>query len=109
MAKTFAERIFTNAKVYSVALDGTETRAEAVGIKDAIIVFIGTNEEAKAWIGENTVVTDCGGKSLIPGLGDAHMHLSAAASKFCSCDLTTIVPDPKKDTPDDVIRQIQEK
>lgn len=109
MSKTAADRILMNAKVYSVALDGTETRAEAVGIRDGIIVFIGSDEEAKAWIGENTVVTDCGGKSLIPGLGDAHMHLSAAASKFCSCDLTTIVPDPKKDTPDDVIRQIQEK
>lgn len=47
MAMTIADRIFTNAKVYSVALDGTETRAEAVGIKDGIIIFIGSDEDAK--------------------------------------------------------------
>ena len=29
-----ADRVFKNAKVYSVALDGTETRAEAVAVKD---------------------------------------------------------------------------
>lgn len=109
MSAEKADRIMMNAKVYSVMLDGTEVRAEAVGVRDGIIVFIGSDEEAKEWIGENTIVTDCHGKSLIPGLADAHMHLSAAVSKFCSCDLTTIVPDPKKDTPDDVIRQIQEK
>ncbi|MDO5426514.1 MAG: hypothetical protein Q4F54_01725 [Coriobacteriia bacterium] len=42
-----ADRIFKNAKVYSIALDDTETRAEALGIKDGKFVFIGTNEEAE--------------------------------------------------------------
>ena len=30
----YADRVFTNAKVFSIAFDGTETRAEAVAVKD---------------------------------------------------------------------------
>lgn len=109
MKKTIADRLFINAKVYSVALDGTETHAQAIAIKDDIILFVGTNEEAKEYQGESTVVTDCGGASIIPGLCDAHMHLANSVSKFGACDLATIVPDPAKDTPDDIIKQIQDK
>lgn len=44
--ENYADRVFKNAKVYSVALDDTETRAQALAIKDGKFVFIGTDEEA---------------------------------------------------------------
>ena len=104
-----ADKIYRNAKIYSVALDGTETHAEALAIKDGKFVYVGYNAGVKNWIGDKTEVIDCGGKSIIPGLGDAHMHLSNAAKKFGSCSFSEIVPNPETDTPENVLKQMQEK
>lgn len=104
-----ADKIYKNAKIYSVALDGTETRAEALAIKDGKFVYVGDNEGVKDFTGDNTEVIDCNGKSIIPGLADAHMHLSYAAKKFGSCSFSDIVPNPKTDTPENVLKQMQEK
>ena len=77
-----ADRIYRNAKIYSVALDGTETHAEALAIKDGKFVYVGDEAGVKDFIGDNTEIIDCNGKSIIPGLGDAHMHIAHAAKKF---------------------------
>ena len=36
-----ADKVYRNAKVYSIALDGKETHAEAVAIKDGKFVYVG--------------------------------------------------------------------
>ena len=64
-----ADKVYKNAKVYSVALDGTETHAEAVAIKDGKFVYVGDEAGVSEWIGDTTEVIDCNGKSVIPGLG----------------------------------------
>jgi len=61
-----ADRLLKNAKVYSVTLDDQVIRADAVGITDGKIIFVGSNQDAEAYIGEDTVVTDCRGKSVLP-------------------------------------------
>ena len=104
-----ADRVFRNAKVYSVALDGTETRAEAVAVKDGKFVFVGSNAEAEKYIGENTAVTDCGGNSVLPGFGDAHMHFSISVRRFGVIDLNDLVTDYSTQTPDDIVKIIQER
>ena len=107
MAQT-ADKVYRNAKVYSIALDGTETHAQALAIKDGKFVYVGDEAGAGEWIGDATEVVDCHGKSIIPGLGDAHMHVAHASKKFGSCSFAGIVPDPGKDTPEGVVKQIQE-
>lgn len=107
MAQT-ADRVYRNAKVYSIALDGTETHAQAVAIKDGKFVYVGDETGVKEWIGESTEVNDCNGKSVIPGLGDAHNHVANAAKKFATCSFSSIVPDPQKDTPEGVIKKLQD-
>ena len=104
-----ADKIYMNAKIYSVALDGAETHAEALAVKDGKFVYVGDNDGVKAWIGDSTEIIDCNGKSIIPGLGDAHMHLSNAAKKYGSCSFSDIVPNPETDTPENVLNQMQEK
>ena len=104
-----ADKVYRNAKVYSIALDGTETHAEALAIKDGKFVYIGNETDVEAWIGDGTEVIDCNGNSIIPGLGDAHLHNAQATLKFGTCSLSDIVPNPKTDTPEDVVKQIQEK
>ena len=103
-----ADKIYRNAKVYSIALDGTETHAQALAIKDGKFAYVGDELGVKAWIGDTTEVIDCKGKSIIPGLGDAHMHLAHAAKKFGTCSFSSIVPNPKTDTPESALKQIQE-
>ena len=105
----YADRVYRNAKVYSVALDGLETHAEAVAIKDGKFVYVGKEAGIAEWIGDTTEVIDCNGKSVIPGLGDAHMHNAQAAQKYGTCSFKDIVPNPKTDDPECVIKRIQEK
>jgi len=104
-----ADRVYRNAKVYSVALDGTETHARALAIADGRFAYIGDDAGVQAWIGDTTEVTDCHGKSVIPGLGDAHQHNAQATIIYGTCSLSDIVPDPDRDTPEAVVKQIQEK
>ena len=103
-----ADKVYRNAKVYSIALDGTETHAEAVAIKDEKFVYVGEEAGIAGWIGDTTEVIDCNGKSIIPGLGDAHMHLAHAAKKYGTCSFSSIVPNPETDTPEGIIKQLQD-
>ena len=104
-----ADRVFKNAKVYSVALDGTETHAQAVAVKDGKFIFVGSDAEAEKYIGENTLVTDCEGNSLLPGFGDAHMHFSISVRRFGVIDLNDLVTDFSSQKPDDIVKIIQER
>ena len=104
-----ADRVYRNARIYSVALDGTETRAEALAIRDGKFVYVGDEAGIAVWIGDHTEVIDCKGKSIIPGLADAHMHIAHAAKRYGSCSFSDIVPNPETDTPEGVLGQIQEK
>ena len=104
-----ADKVYRNAKVYSVALDGTETQAQALAIVDGKFAYVGDEAGVAAWIGDTTEIIDCHGKSVIPGLGDAHQHNAQAAIKYATCSFSDIVPDPNRDTPEAVVKQIQGK
>ena len=104
-----AEKFYLNAAVYSVAMDGTETRAEALAVKDGKFVFIGSNEEAKKYIGEGTEVKDCAGGSILPGFCDAHMHFINSVQRFGVVDLNNLATDPEHQTPDEIIALMQER
>lgn len=103
-----ADRVLKNAKVYSVSIDNKVTRAEAVAVSEGKIVFVGTDKDAEEFIGENTQITDCGGNTLLPGFGDAHMHFGWSVKKYAVADVSGIA-DTVSDTPEDVIRKIQKK
>lgn len=107
--KETADKVYRNAKVYSVALDGTETHAEALAVKDGKFAYVGDEAGVAEWIGDTTEVIDCKGKSVIPALGDAHLHHAQAVLKYGTCSFGDILPNPETDTPDGVVKQIQEK
>ena len=78
-----ADRVWQNAKVFSVALDGTLTEAEAIAVKDGKIIFVGTDKESEQYIGPDlSVVTNCRGASIIPSFVDAHVHLARSVVGF---------------------------
>ena len=103
-----ADKVYRNAKVYSIALDGKETHAEAVAIKDGKFVYVGDEAGIAVWIGDTTEIVDCHGKSVLPGLVDAHMHLAHAAELYGTCSFSSIVPNPQTDTPEGVVKQMQD-
>ena len=49
-----ADKVYRNAKVYSIALDGKETHTEAVAIKDGKFVYVGDEAGIAVWIGDTT-------------------------------------------------------
>lgn len=104
-----ADRVFNNAKVYSVSLDGKETRAESVAIKDGKFIFVGSDADVQEFIGEDTVVTDCAGGSILPGFCDSHMHLGVSVRRFGVADLNDMVDDFANQTPEDIVKELQNR
>lgn len=80
MSQNKADYIFTNGKVYTV--NKNNPWAEAVAVKDSVIVFVGNSQESVQWIGKNTKVIDLNGRMLMPGFVDGHNHfIFGAAAK----------------------------
>jgi predicted amidohydrolase YtcJ len=77
-----AERVFMNAKV--VTVDSSFSIKEAVAIKNGRFVAAGTDSEMRRWIGPKTVVVNLGGRTVIPGLIDSHMHATVAGLSWNS-------------------------
>ena len=67
-----ANVVYRNGFIYTV--DGVRSRAEAFAVKDGKFVAVGSNEDMKAFIGENTKTVDLKGKMVMPGLVDTHIH-----------------------------------
>ena len=67
MSKT----LFFNAKVYVEK----GCFAQAVYQEDGWIKAVGTNEEVKAAAAPDAEMVDCGGKTIVPGFNDSHMHV----------------------------------
>ncbi|OOG85200.1 hydrolase [Hydrogenophaga sp. A37] len=80
-----ADTVLRNGKV--VTLDANNSIQQAVAVRDGKIVFVGKNSDAKDWIGKNTQVIDLGGKMLMPGFVDGHMHSLAGGRALLICDL----------------------
>jgi predicted amidohydrolase YtcJ len=57
-----------------IATNHVPSFVEAVAIKDGKITAIGSNDEILRERGPATNVIDCGGRTVIPGLNDSHMH-----------------------------------
>ena len=77
-----ADTVFKNGYVYTV--NPGERVAQAVAVKDGKIVFVGSNRGASAFVGPSTKVVKLGGKMMLPGFIDSHMHASMTVSSLYS-------------------------
>ncbi len=68
-----AEMIVTNARV--LTMDTAQPRAEAVAVARGKILGVGTVAEMAALAGPATRVIDAGGRTLLPGFFESHLHL----------------------------------
>ena len=80
-----ADLIITNAKVWTV--DKTIPTAQAIAVLGERIVAVGSNAEVDTWRGTQTQVVDAGGKLLLPGFNDAHVHFISGGSQLDNVQL----------------------
>src|SRR5258708_23103911 len=64
--------VVINAKVYTV--DGAGPRAEALAVKGAGFLAVGSTADIKALAGKNTQTYDAKGMTIVPGFSDCHNH-----------------------------------
>ena len=77
--------MFTNGVIYTI--DNSDTKAEAVAIKDNSIIFVGNGDGVQKYIGEMTRVIDLNGKMVLPGFIDAHCHSISSYRYFFELNL----------------------
>ena len=80
-----ADLIVTNARVYTA--DDARPLVEAFAVRDGRIVFVGSQREATMLKGASTRVLDAEGRTIIPGMVDAHAHFAGLAQKLRAVDL----------------------
>jgi predicted amidohydrolase YtcJ len=68
-----ADLVVTNARIYTV--DDSRPVVAAMAVRDGKVLFSGSAGEALALRGAGTRVVDLGGRTVIPGMVDAHAHL----------------------------------
>ena len=79
-----ADLIVYNAKV--AVMDATNTITEAIAIKDGKVMSTGTNDAILKLKNQGTKILDAGGKTLIPGLNDSHLHITRGG-RFYNAEL----------------------
>ncbi len=66
-----ADLVIVNARVWT----GTGRDADAVAVRGDRIAAVGSDAELRGWIDDGTQVIDAGGKRVVPGITDSHLHL----------------------------------
>ncbi|HEV2664054.1 MAG TPA: amidohydrolase family protein, partial [Blastocatellia bacterium] len=99
-----ADLLLTGGKVYTFnwddpATDGAPAKnapyssgvwkpdAEAVAVRGARIIFVGSSREAEKYRGAQTRVINLQGATVIPGLVDSHTHIAGLGEKQSRVDL----------------------
>jgi len=70
-----ADIVLLGGKIFTA--DSTRRWAEAIAVADGRVVAVGTTSEIRRLVGPRTVIYDLGGRVVVPGFNDAHMHLAA--------------------------------
>ena len=100
-SKPAADLIITNAKVWTV--DRVHPSAQAVAVLGDRIVAVGSNADVDVWRGHDTKVIDAGGKLLLPGFNDAHVHFVSGGLQLESVQLNDVT------TKEEFVRRIAEQ
>ncbi len=81
-----ADIVLTNAYVYTV--DAKRSIQQAVAVDGNKIVYVGEEKDVGSFMGDHTEVRDLGGRMLMPGLHDMHIH-AAGIVEPDMCDLNS--------------------
>ncbi|HET8761815.1 MAG TPA: amidohydrolase [Gemmatimonadales bacterium] len=96
-----ADLIVTAQRIYTA--DSTQPTVEAFAVRDGRFVYVGTRDSALAMRGPGTQVVELGNAVVLPGLADAHAHLTDLGFYLQSVDLRGV------DSYDEVVRRVAER
>lgn len=86
-----------------ITVDSNDRIAEAVAVKDGRVVAVGSNTEVNRFVGTGTETVDLGGRTVTPGLIDAHAHFGwGGADRLFVLDLSY----PNVETMADVVAKV---
>ncbi|MGO8794425.1 MAG: amidohydrolase [Candidatus Sulfotelmatobacter sp.] len=93
-SKAKADAIYIHANVYTGVPATTQfssmLREEAIAVRGDRIQAVGKNVDILKFKGPQTQVIDLGGRFVMPGFNDAHMHMADAGLKRLTVDLTGV-------------------
>jgi hypothetical protein len=85
IAQKPADLVITAGTV--ITLDGGRARATAVAVRDGRIVAVGDAAGMQGLVGPATRRVDLPGATVVPGLGDAHVHVEGLGDALETIDL----------------------
>ena len=97
-AQAPADLMVVNARVYT--MDGRGAVAQALAVHGRRITAIGKTEEIRRTAGPRTRVVDAGGRAVLPGFNDAHVHFLQGGFQLSAVDLRDAA------TPEEFARRI---
>ncbi len=81
-----ADLVVTNGRIYTA--DGARPVVDAMAVRGGRVVFVGDRAGARALTGANTRTLDLQGRTVIPGMTDAHAHVTGLGQSLLNVDLT---------------------
>jgi predicted amidohydrolase YtcJ len=75
-----ADTILLNGSI--ITLDAKSSVVQALAIRDGRIMAVGTNDDVRKLAGPATRTLDVGGRTVIPGLIDSHIHALRAGLTY---------------------------
>jgi len=80
-----ADTVYRNGRIYTI--DAANTTQQAMAVRDGVIVYVGGDDGIGRFEGADTEVVDLGGRMMMPGLVDAHMHPLSGGLELLACNL----------------------
>ena len=91
MTNYHADTVIRRANV--ITIDPTQPRATAVAMRAGRFIGVGADSDVETLIGPGTTILDMGGKTVLPGFIDAHIHVLSSGTRHvmaADCALPTI-------------------
>src|SRR5262245_27081310 len=80
-----ADLVIRNANIYTVA--HARPKARALAVAGSRIVAVGEDADVRAYIGPRSRVLDLSGRTVLPGLIDAHGHMLNLGNRLSDVDV----------------------
>ncbi len=82
-----ADLVLRHGAIYTV--DAARSWAESIAVAGERIVFVGADRDVTGFIGPKTRVVELGGRFVLPGFHDRHIHPVSGGVELTQCDLNS--------------------
>jgi len=83
-----ADLVIKNANIYTI--NKKQPKAEAIAIQHNKIIFVGSEQGAKKYIGSKTEIIDAKGKTVLPGFIEGHGHIHGMGASLIDLNLMKV-------------------